>query len=76
MYIYIYIYIYICIAAARRAYSSNSAVTCCLRSLTSAEARVSHFFSFFDPAGLPYKYLVFAPEVDRRSSRDFEWTDL
>ena len=31
---------------------------------------------FFDPAGLPYKYLVFAPEVDRRSSRDFEWTDL
>ena len=23
------------------------------------------YFSFFDPAGLPYKYLVFAPEVDR-----------
>ena len=22
------------------------------------------------------KYLVFAPEVDRRSSRDFEWSDL
>ena len=30
----------------------------------------------FDPAGLPYKFLVFAPEVDRRSPRDFEWTDL
>ena len=22
-------------------------------------------FSFFDPEGLPYKFLVFAPEVDR-----------
>ena len=34
------------------------------------------YFFLFDPASLPYKYLVFAPEVDRRSSRDFEWTDL
>ena len=35
-----------------------------------------YFFSFFDPEGLPYKFLVFAPEVDRSSSRDFEWSDL
>ena len=24
-----------------------------------------YIYYFFDPAGLPYKYLVFAPEVDR-----------
>ena len=27
--------------------------------------RTHMFSSFFDPEGLPYKYLVFAPEVDR-----------
>ena len=35
-----------------------------------------YFLFVFDPAGHPYKCLVFAPEVDRRSPRDFEWTDL
>ena len=35
-----------------------------------------YIFYFVDPEGLPNKFLVFAPEVDRRSSRDFEWTDL
>ena len=24
-----------------------------------------YFFFFFDPEGLPYKFFVFAPEVDR-----------
>ena len=33
-------------------------------------------FILFDPEGLPYKFLVFAPEADRWSSRDFEWSDL
>ena len=26
---------------------------------------VVYFFLFFDPEGLPYKFLVIAPEVDR-----------
>ena len=36
------------------------------------------FFLFFDPEGLFPTGIptVFAPEVDRESSRDFEWTDL
>ena len=62
--IYIYIYIYICI------YIYIYVYVCLAVQILAADGAylrpdVHLFFFLFDPEGLPYKFLVFAPEVDR-----------
>ena len=83
-YIYIYIYIYMYLAqwessvadCAEQSRPRSLHRRICVHIYIYIYLHIFFFFLFFDPEGLSDKYLVFAPGVDRWSSRDFEWTDL
>ena len=63
-YIYIYVY-YMTVISASPSLGSTSPSCILLLSFVFFKFIVFSFFILFDPEGLPYKFLVIAPEVDR-----------